>query len=121
MDRNTEYSAFVASLTYGEEMIPMTVDDANYTISQWEEEGSIEIPEGFTGEIFAEIWNEFCMAESQEKEIVLGGPYLEFEISECGFPLEAVIEKVEREYPGWHFDRTEPRYESCLMAVFTKE
>lgn len=48
----------------------------------------------------------------------LGGPYLEFEISECGYDLQDIIEAVERKYPGARFAGTEKRYESCIMAVF---
>lgn len=58
--------------------------------------------------------------ENPQPEIVLGNPELSYEISECGAPLETVIEIVERENPGWRFDRTEARYESCLMAIFTR-
>ena len=60
MDMMTEYRAFVASLTYGEEPVPMTVADAEYTLQQWKEEGSIEPPPGFTAEIYAELWNGWC-------------------------------------------------------------
>ena len=55
------------------------------------------------------------------QEIIFGGPELSFEISEANAPLETIIEIVEREYPGWTFDRTEARYESCIMAIFTKD
>ena len=48
-------------------------------------------------------------------------PELSFEISESEFSLDEIIKWVEREYPGWKFDRTEARYISCLMAIFTKE
>ena len=53
-------------------------------------------------------------------ESEIGGPELSFEISECKAPLETVVKFIERKYPGWKFDRTESRYESCIMAIFTK-
>lgn len=63
MITDIEYIAFVNSLTYGSEMIPITVEEAEYTLRQWKEEGSIEPPEGFTPEIFAELWDERCPTE----------------------------------------------------------
>lgn len=67
MDMMTEYRAFVASLTYGEEPVPMTVADAEYTLQQWKEEGSIEPPPGFTAEIYADLWNAWCTAQDGGK------------------------------------------------------
>lgn len=122
-----KYIPFVASLTYGideEDEGPMTVEDAQYTMDQWAEEGSIEVPEGFTAEIFSAIWSEWYPGkpenQDQEDEFIIGNPELSFEISECGHPIDDVIEKVEREYPGWKFSRTEARYQSCIMAIFEK-
>ena len=54
-----KYSPFVASLLYGAERVPMTVEEAEYTLDAWREENSVEIPEGFTAEIFAHLWNRF--------------------------------------------------------------
>ena len=58
--------------------------------------------------------------EKKELEEKCGGPYLMFEISECGETLDSVIEAVERNYPGWRFWGTEPAFQSCVMAVFEK-
>ena len=63
MTTNTEYIAFVNSLTYGAECIPMSVEDAEYTLATWKEEDSVEAPEGFTAEIFAELWNAWVDSE----------------------------------------------------------
>ena len=49
---------------------------------------------------------------------VLGTPELSFEFSESGMTLDEVISAVKTAYPNWKFDRTEARYESCLMAIF---
>lgn len=46
---------------------------------------------------------------------------LSFEISECGLSLDEVIRIVEKKFPGWKFNRTESRYESCIMAIFEPE
>lgn len=51
--------------------------------------------------------------ESLEMEI-------SFEISECEIPLEEIIKEVERKYPSFTFSRTEPRYTSCVMAIFER-
>lgn len=51
----------------------------------------------------------------------IGGPELSFEISECGMSLDNVIGLVEKSYPGWKFNRTESRYQSCVMAIFEKK
>ena len=48
-------------------------------------------------------------------------PELSFEISESRMTLDEIIRMVEHDYPGWRFNRTEARYESCVMAVFEKE
>ena len=58
--------------------------------------------------------------KSYEEQILkdLGKPYLEFEISESEHSLEDIIMAVEEGYPHYKFDRTEPRYESCIMAIF---
>ena len=58
MDMMTEYRAFVNSLTYGAEKVPMSVEMAAYTLEQWRQEGSIEPPEGFTPELFSLLWNQ---------------------------------------------------------------
>ena len=102
---------------------PVTVAECQETLNEWKKEGSIKPPKGFTAEIYAELWNnevEIIRANNQP-EIILSDPELSFEISENPVPLEVIIEHVEREYPGWKFDRTEARYMSCVMAIFTKE
>lgn len=43
---------------------------------------------------------------------------ISFEISECELSLNEIIEEVEKKYPEFKFSRTEPRYESCIMAIF---
>ena len=48
-------------------------------------------------------------------------PELHFEISECGMELDEVIKLIEQRYPGWKFNRTEPRYMSCIMAIFEQQ
>lgn len=50
----------------------------------------------------------------------LGGPFLEFEISESNFSLDDIIKAVEIRYPDYKFWGTESRYESCIMAIFEK-
>ena len=52
---------------------------------------------------------------------MIGGPELSFEISECGMDLMEIVEMIERDWPGWKFNRTEPRYNSCVMAIFEKK
>lgn len=66
--RNAEHTAFVASLMYGAELWPMSVEEARYTMEQWKQEGSVEVPEGFTPEIYAKIWNSLCPADDDEGE-----------------------------------------------------
>ena len=50
----------------------------------------------------------------------LGSPLLEYEISESPYSLDDIISAVEKAHPGYRFDRTEARYESRIMAVFTR-
>jgi len=52
-------------------------------------------------------------------EIKLISPELSFEISEIEAPLDKIIREIEKQYPGWNFSRTEARYQSCIMAIFT--
>ena len=55
-----KYGPFIACLSYDvydDDRIPMSVEDAAYTLQQWQEEGSIEPPPGFTPEIFSLLWN----------------------------------------------------------------
>ena len=58
---------------------------------------------------------------TEKQVIMLSDPELSFEISETNAPLQDIINKIEKEYPGWKFDRTESRYLSCVMAVFVKQ
>lgn len=53
-------------------------------------------------------------------DLVLSSAELSFEISDSKLSLNRIIAEVERKYPGWHFNRTESRHESCIMAVFEK-
>ena len=48
----------------------------------------------------------------------IGDPTLEFEISESNLDLEDIIKKVEKKFPDWKFNRTEKRYDDCVVAVF---
>ena len=43
---------------------------------------------------------------------------ISFEISESELSLKEIISIVEQKYPNYKFSRTEPRYESCVMAIF---
>ena len=59
--------------------------------------------------------------ENINTDIKISEPTLEFEISDAldsGIKLEDIISYITNEYPDWKFNRTEPRYESCIMAVF---
>lgn len=49
---------------------------------------------------------------------VLGTPELSFEFSESGMTLQEVIDAVKIAYPEWKFNRSEKRYDSCLVAIF---
>lgn len=51
-------------------------------------------------------------------ESMIATAELSFEISESGMTLEQVIKAVEKKYPAFKFDRTEGRYDTCVMAVF---
>ena len=51
--------------------------------------------------------------------LVIDDPELSFEISEIEAPLDKIIREIEKRYPGWKFSRTEARYQSCIMAIFT--
>lgn len=64
MNHTADHKAFVASFIYCSDKYPMTVEEARYTMEQWAEEDSVEVPEGFTPEIFADIWNRFLTAET---------------------------------------------------------
>ena len=52
--------------------------------------------------------------------LVIDDPELSFEISEIEAPLDKIIREIERRYPGWKFSRTEARYQSCIMAIFSR-
>ena len=46
---------------------------------------------------------------------------LDVEISEINASLEEIIDYVHKVYgDGWKFNRTEARYDSCVMAIFEK-
>lgn len=59
--------------------------------------------------------------EVMDKWERIGGPELSFEISESDMDLTEIVEMVEKDWPGWKFNRTEPRYNSCVMAIFEKK
>lgn len=48
----------------------------------------------------------------------IGTPELSFEISESSKTLDEIIAMVTECFPGWKFNRTEARYESCVVAIF---
>lgn len=55
---------------------------------------------------------------------LFGYPEISFEISERGFDaakFREFVDAVEAEYPGYRFNRTESRYESCVMAIFERD
>ena len=54
---DTDIVAFVADCLYGCDPEPMTVEDAEYTINCWKEEGIEDLPEGLTAETYAAAWN----------------------------------------------------------------
>ena len=57
---------------------------------------------------------------NDQVEMLLSSVELSFEISELTLSLDEIIKAVEKNYPGFHFNRTEPRYDSCIIAVFEK-
>ena len=61
------------------------------------------------------------LKENIDTDIIISEPSLQFEISDAldsGKKLEDIIRYIEKENPGWKFNRTEPRYDSCIMAIF---
>lgn len=62
-DSESDRFNFVCSCLYDEEHVPMTVEDAAYTIRVWTEEEGAELPEGFTPEYFATTWNALIAME----------------------------------------------------------
>lgn len=49
----------------------------------------------------------------------IGMAELSFEISESNVTIEELQEYVCKNYGDkWQFSRTEPRYQSCVMAIF---
>lgn len=63
---NDSLKNFVASMMYGEELEPMTIEEAAYTIEQWKAEG-LEIPECVTPESYSDEWNR-QLEPTKEKE-----------------------------------------------------
>ena len=51
-----EISAFVASLTYGAEPEPMTIEDAEYNLQEYRAAG-MDLPAGITARKLAAEWN----------------------------------------------------------------
>ena len=45
---------------------------------------------------------------------------LEVEVSESEFDLATIIKTVEFAYPEFKFNRTEARYDSCVMVIFER-
>ena len=44
---------------------------------------------------------------------------LEFEVSECNISIPELTEYVQAKYGSqWKFNRTEPRYASCVIAIY---
>lgn len=60
------------------------------------------------------------LRQHQTKELVAAmTPELSFEISEADITIDELIREVHRQYGyHWEFDRTEARYDSCVMAIF---
>lgn len=52
---------------------------------------------------------------------MISEPELSFEISECDMDLMEIVDIIEKEWPGWKFNRTESRYQSCVMCIFEKK
>lgn len=47
--------------------------------------------------------------------------YIEVEISEYKhLTLDEIIRAVTTGHPNYKFNRTEPRYQSCIMAIFER-
>lgn len=59
----------------------------------------------------------------EEKQILLDSVILELsvEVSESNLTLDEIIDIIRSKYPRYYFDRTESRYDSCVMAVFRYE
>lgn len=57
---------------------------------------------------------------NEERVALLNSINLELsvEVSESNLTLDEIIDIVQSQYPHYHFDRTEAKYESCVMAVF---
>lgn len=54
-----------------------------------------------------------------EESRIVGSASLEIDISESTLPLEEIEAAVRENYgEGWSFNRTESRYESCIVAIF---
>lgn len=49
---------------------------------------------------------------------LIGEPELSFEISESKNSLDEIIEAVQKRFPNARFNRTESRYDSCIVAIF---
>ena len=64
--------------------------------------------------------HEIAQQVKKAREIVAAmTPELSFEISESGLTIDEVIREVHHLYGyDWEFDRTEARYDSCVMAIF---
>lgn len=58
----------------------------------------------------------------QDREVLksVGGPELSFEVSESEYHLDRIIRAVENLYPEYKFNRTEARYDSCVIAIFER-
>ena len=53
-------------------------------------------------------------------ETIIENPTLEFEISGYDGELDDIIKAVEKKYPEYKFVATEPRYLSCVIAIFER-
>ena len=71
------------------------------------------------------IYQKYFVKKADMKKCIgslISEPYMEIEISEAleaGWRLGEVIKYIEGIYKGYRFNRTERRYEDCVMAVFT--
>ena len=56
--------------------------------------------------------------QEEKEQLVLSSAELSFEVSESSLCMAEIIRSVESAYPGWRFNRSEARYDSCVMAIF---
>lgn len=98
---------------YSWEVIPNEAE-----MEEWFDSYSLKIIDLDTDETVYEIYLDGS-SEDAEAESLLASVELSVDISERPLELDEIIKIVEDEYPDFRFDRTESRYRSCLMAIFT--